>query len=111
MKTPPTTGGVSAECVVSRLAATVSERGRQPPPPALQALPQEAQLALGGPDRRRRVERAHRRSGYASPLERERLRAEFARLRAECVRLGLSFRPIGDADDPDQQEPSCGASA
>ena len=43
---------------------------------------------------------AHRLSGFASPLEHARLRSEFTRLQAECARLGLTWRAIGDADDP-----------
>ena len=44
--------------------------------------------------------RAHRLSGFASPLEQERLQAEFTRLRSECIRLGLSWRATDGADAP-----------
>lgn len=37
--------------------------------------------------------RAHRLSGFASPLD-------HARLRAECARFGLTWRGMDDAADP-----------
>ena len=49
---------------------------------------------------RRLALRTHREAPFPSPLERERLHAEFLRLRAECARQGLVTGAIRYDEDP-----------
>ena|SRR5687768_9963447 len=87
----PTPGAVSSGAALFSVAAILLKAGM---------AGDAGSRRLRGELARVRAALRHRLSGFASPLEHERLQAEFTRLRAECVRLGLSWRTLGGADDP-----------